>query len=138
MAVYFEWTEDMTVGERNIDSQHQKLLGQVNNIISAVSNGAGAKEIEESLSFLDAYVKEHFSYEEEYMRKNNFPQIEEHTKYHTDFAGQYQEFKKKFTEGADMNQLLIEIEKFVGMWWIEHIGIEDRKYYEFIGDEVFE
>ena len=33
MTIYFEWSDDLSVGDEVIDSQHKRLLIQINKII---------------------------------------------------------------------------------------------------------
>jgi hemerythrin-like metal-binding domain len=132
MSIYFEWTKNLSVGESHIDNQHQKLLAQVNKIIEAMVFGATSKEVVEAVSFFDEYVKEHFSYEEDYMRKNNYPGLEEHKKRHQEFKKNNFSFKEKLNAGVSPRELIMDIETYLGQWWITHIGKEDKKYHNFI------
>lgn len=129
MAIHFEWTEEMSVGESTIDAQHQKLLSQVNKIIDAMAYGVTSEEVTETLAFFEKYIEEHLSYEENYMRQNNFFDLENHKKRHESFREKYADFKQKIDAGLTPSNALIEMEEFLGQWWIEHIGHEDRKYY---------
>jgi len=53
MAIYFEWTKDISVGNVDIDTQHQRLLAQINKILDDIINGVSEKEVEEAIGFLD-------------------------------------------------------------------------------------
>lgn len=132
MKIYFEWTKNMSVEEGNIDHQHQKLLDQLNKVIDAMVFGVDSKEVHEAVNFFDKYCKEHFSYEEHYMKEHSYPYIEEHKNKHQEFSGKYIVFKEKLNSGMSAEQLITEIETYLGKWWIEHIGKEDQKYHSFI------
>ncbi len=133
MSIHFEWKRDMSVGEDKIDTQHQGLLAQINKIIDTLVLGVDSKEIAEAFSFFEKYIENHFSYEEHYMKIHNYPEFEEHKKKHEDFSEKYFKFKDKFNKGEiDSNQLIMEIETYLGGWWIGHIGKEDKKYHNFI------
>jgi hemerythrin len=136
MSIYFEWTKDMSVGEDHIDNQHQTLLLQINKIIHTMTFGATSKEVAEAVKFFDEYVKEHFSYEEEYMKKHNFPDFDEHKKRHEEFAQNNLNFKKRLKSGVEPRELILDIETYIGQWWIKHIGKEDKKYHDFIDNMV--
>jgi hemerythrin len=133
MALHFEWTEEMSVGESTIDAQHQRLLAQVNKLIDSMVFGTTSAEVTDAISFLEKYIDEHLSYEERYMEKRGFDGIEEHKKQHDNFRKKYVDFKNKLDSGSAPNDTLIEIEEFLGQWWINHIGHEDRKYYLALG-----
>jgi hemerythrin-like metal-binding protein len=132
MSIYFEWTKDMSVGEDHIDNQHQKLLLQINEIIHAMTFGATSKEVSEAIHFFDGYVNDHFSYEEEYMRKYNYPEFDEHRGRHKEFILNNLSFKKKLNSGVSPRELILDIETYIGQWWLKHIGQEDKKYHDFI------
>ena len=58
MTIHFEWKNDFSVGEEIIDSQHKKLLNQVNKILDVVVFGIEAKAVQDNMiSFLDEYIK---------------------------------------------------------------------------------
>jgi hemerythrin len=124
------------VGEDHLDNQHKKLLAQVNKVIEAMVFGATSKEVSEAISFFDEYITEHFSDEEDYMRKHNYPNLKEHQEKHQDFIKSYFSFKEKLKSGVEPRELIMDIETFLGQWWITHIGKEDRKYHIFIDGVV--
>jgi len=132
MSTIFQWTKSISVGNDTIDAQHQRLLAQVNKIIDAVALGSNSKELQEVIGFFDEYIKEHFSYEEAYMKSINYPDIEEHRKKHYEFIKNYNKFKEEFNQNVDKDKLTMEIEVYIGDWWIDHIGKEDKKYQLFL------
>jgi hemerythrin-like metal-binding protein len=132
MKINFQWTKDMSVDENNIDHQHQRLLEQLNKVIEAMVFGTSSKEVSEAVSFFDQYFREHFVYEENYMREHRYPALEEHKVQHGDFIKKYFAFKDKLDSGTNSDKLIMEIETYLGKWWIEHIGKEDQKYHYFI------
>ncbi len=136
MSIYFEWSKNMSVGENYIDDQHKKLLSQLNKIVYAMSYGANSKEVKDAINFFDEYIKEHFTYEENYMKEHKYPKLYEHKKAHRNFISNYFSFKKKLKTGVDSRELITEIESYVGQWWIKHIGKEDQEYHTFIENSV--
>ncbi len=136
MSIYFEWDKNMSVDESHIDSQHKKLLSQLNKIIYVMSFGATSKEVREAIVFFDEYVKEHFAYEENYMTENKYPKLHEHKKRHKNFISNYLSFKTKLKSGADPRELVMEIETYLGQWWIKHIGKEDQEYHNFVEKNI--
>lgn len=132
MSIFFEWTQSISVGDEIIDNQHKRLLAQINKILDAMVSGANSAQAKEAINFFDQYIKEHFSYEEDYMKNINFPGIEEHKKKHYDFIKNYNKFKEEFNQNISIDKLIMEMESYVGDWWIEHIGKEDKKYQLFL------
>ena len=94
--------------------------------------GATSQEVSEAVRFFDEYVNEHFAYEEKYMKEHDYPDFNEHKKRHKDFIKRNIDFKKKLKSGAEPRELILDIETYIGQWWIKHIGKEDQKYHDFI------
>jgi hemerythrin len=132
MKYLFEWTPAISVNDNIIDGQHQRLLGQVNTLLSYIISEKNDAIVIDSVTFLDQYINEHFAYEEEYMREHKYPEIENHIKYHKNFIEHYKKFKEKLLSGVSRESLALEIEQYIGNWWLTHIGVEDHKYAEFI------
>jgi len=132
MKYLFEWTPSISVNDIKIDLQHQRLLGQVNTLLSYIVTEKNDEVISDAVSFLDKYINEHFVYEEQYMTEHKYPDIENHTKYHKDFIEHYKSFKEKLLAGVSAESLALEIEQYIGNWWLTHIAVEDHKYAEFI------
>jgi hemerythrin len=131
MEYEFNWTQDMSVGEAKIDQQHRGLLLQTNKVIDAIASGNQKDVVDETLAFFDKYINEHFSYEEEYMKKIGFPDIGKHVEQHKGFIKAYNFFKDQRDAGIPEEQLLLEFEAHIGSWWAEHIGKYDKQYYLF-------
>lgn len=129
MVIHFEWTKEMSVGEDAIDAQHQLLLKQLNSLFDIMASKATRAEVEKALNFLEKYITEHFAYEEQYLKKRGYAELKEHKKYHDDFRKKYESFKTKVQSGTISLIVLIEIEEFLGEWWVQHITSEDRKYF---------
>ncbi len=132
MKYLFEWTLAMSVGDEIIDKQHQKLLNELNVLISNLFAGSADAIIDDAVSFLSEYIREHLLYEEKYMEEHEYPERDFHKSLHRGFMDQYEVFKKRLSEGAPKKELILEIEEYIGSWWIHHIGVEDKKYAVFI------
>lgn len=129
MSIHFEWTKDISVGDDIIDGQHQKLLAQVNKIIDTILSGVTSEKVSEAISFFDKYIAEHLAYEEKYMLDRGYPDFEHHKKQHNEFVANSIIFKEQFDKGYEPKQLILDTEKYLGNWWLHHIGVEDKKYY---------
>jgi hemerythrin-like metal-binding protein len=132
MSFNFEWKPELSVHESVIDIQHKKLLSQVNKIISVILDGADTKDVQEAVSFFDEYINTHLAYEEDYMIKNNYPDFNHHKGEHDDYRNKYSIFKEKMKAGVPSSELILEIETYIGHWWLHHIAVEDKKYDVFI------
>ena len=124
----FEWTPAISVGDPIIDKQHQKLLKEVNILISDTFSEEKDAVIYEAVAFLSEYIREHLAYEEKYMELHEYPGRDAHKLLHDNFVEQYETFKKQLIKGASKKELIMEIEQYIGNWWIQHITVEDKKY----------
>lgn len=132
MEYIFRWTPKISVFNEKIDHQHQQLLGQVNSLLLSIVDMKSDVVVGEAVSFLDKYINEHLAYEEKYMKEHNYPDIKEHIRMHRDFINHYDLFKTKLQSGVSRESLALEVEQYIGKWWIEHIGKADKKYALFI------
>ena len=132
---HFEWTSDMSVGEATIDRQHQRLLMQLNIVIDAVLNKVDSKEVVSAVAFFKQYADEHLLYEEAYMARHRYEGVADHIKKHQEFRDTYASLQDKLINSATPENLLLEIESFLGGWWTRHILHEDKKYYEALGPD---
>lgn len=119
----------MSVGDEAIDAQHQKLLGQVNKIIDTIISNVTTEEVGKAITFFDRYITEHLAYEEKYMLDGGYPDFTEHKKHHEEFVTNSLIFKEQFNKGYEPKQLILDTERYLGNWWLHHIGVEDKKYY---------
>jgi hemerythrin-like metal-binding protein len=94
--------------------------------------GVNTKDVEEAINFFDDYIKDHLVYEENYMLSNNYPDFFGHKNLHEDFIEKYNLFKSQLKSGVPANVLIMDVETYIGNWWLNHIGIEDKKYDIFI------
>ena len=133
----------MSMNESAIDKQHKDIFSQIA-ILEKVQIGEDSLPmLRKNIHSLSTCIKGHFAYEEDYMKKNNYPGLEKHKKAHQEFMKVYEELKSKFaldmTKAADARALAKEctdeIHKFLGKWWLNHIKIMDRKYCEFISGD---
>ena len=69
--VQIKWTPKMSVGEKNIDNQHKRLINELIEIHSNLQQQSSLSKSRELIHFLDKHIPEHFTYEEAYMEKNN-------------------------------------------------------------------
>ena len=122
----------MSVGDETIDAQHQKLLKEIDVLLSAFITNSSDMKISEAINFLSAYITEHLAYEESYMEKHHYPEIEFHKSLHRNFIDHYELFKKEITNEIPKQELISEIAEYIGKWWLQHILIEDKKYALFI------
>jgi len=122
----FEWTDDLSVGNKTIDNQHKGLVNILNEVYAAVRAQKSIEDFSPFIIKLLRYAREHFETEEQMMEDRGFPHIEEHKKQHAyfldqiDSMGEKIENKKKSTNA----ELLV----FLKNWLVKHIKESDSRY----------
>ncbi len=126
-----EWDDSFSVNNAEIDGQHQKWITIHNNLHESIVNGSEhQKPGAEALKAMQDYAHYHFSFEEEYMDKINYPNLIEHHRIHKDFDNLIYTFYRDAQEGKFV--LDTKIMKILKNWLLEHILKEDQKYALFL------
>jgi len=105
----------------------------MNNLQAAFKVGKAHQIINGIISQLGDYALEHLSYEEEYMKKHNYPGLASHKKIHQEYLKRYAEFKTEINKKSILPlKLTFEVREFLEQWWTNHILKVDHLYYEFV------
>jgi hemerythrin len=124
------WSEEYRVGIKEIDAQHQKLVGMINTLHDAMKTGKGKEVIQPILTELLAYTKTHFSREQELFAQFGYPSRDTHGKIHNNLTKQVVDLKAKVDAGSGV--LAVEVMAFMKEWLTAHIIAEDKKYAPFL------
>ena len=118
------WKDEYSLGNDVIDTQHKFLFQMLNELAEA---GPGDKESAAyiCLSRMEKYAQDHFRDEENFMRENNYPGLEQHIRAHEGFMVRVSDYQEAVFGGyvpfADMLE-------FLKNWLVEHILVIDRQY----------
>ncbi len=133
------WTPAISVKNAHLDKQHQAIFAGFNRLIkNEESNDVGV--VREIIHNMINYHKDHFSDEEDYMKKNGFPELVEHKKIHhafTKFFLKYREdferaYKAKKMDYDTLRKFIMKAKKYLADWFLNHVIIEDQKYVRYI------
>ena len=125
-----EWNSDLSVGIDVIDDQHKILLGKINFLIKSILEGKGDENILSILNFLKNYSEEHFKVEERIMLEINDPNLKDHVKAHEVFRKNFNAMIKQISKEGVQDTTLIQIERHLISWLLEHIVTMDLKIKE--------
>jgi hemerythrin-like metal-binding protein len=117
------WTKKLSVGIKEIDEQHKHFMGIMNSIYS--KRKMANEKVEEDLNNLIEYARIHFSTEERYFSKFNYPYAREHIIEHQKITLQVLKFKQRFDSGEAVT---LELILFVKDWLTNHLKVYDFKY----------
>jgi hemerythrin-like metal-binding protein len=130
MAV-FEWKDDYSVNIAAMDEQHKKLVALLNGLDIAIVEGKDEETLSTTLDGLMDYVLTHFKSEEELMKKNDYPQIQEHRQAHFDLTIKVVELKKAH-EAYHHQDSARQVIMFLTKWLMSHIMGVDKRYGVFL------
>ena len=128
----FKWYKKFEIGSEKIDKQHQVLFEEMNNFLDACAKDRGRQEILNILNFLEKYVVEHFTDEEDLQRTINYPDYEYHMKLHENLKNQIGQIKEEIANDGVSVSSVIETNRMLVRWLVEHICNEDKA----IGDYI--
>ncbi len=136
-AHMFKWREDFSVNIKIIDDQHKELFRIGNALYDIVSIKDGIDrydEILEALYSLRDYAIYHFDYEEQMMKKNDYPGYFEHKKQHDEFI---RKVKSMDEESIDKDQIKASMDLiiFVANWIENHILKTDMEYKDYLNNK---
>jgi hemerythrin len=127
------WTDSLSVKVGEIDRQHQKLVGMINDLNDAMRQGKGKDVLGKIVNELVAYAATHFKTEEKYFDQYGYPDADSHKKEHADFTKKVSEFKDGFAKGS--MGLSIQVMDFLSNWLQGHIKGVDKKYSSFFNEK---
>ena len=123
MAVRFEWTDDFSVGDQELDTQHRYLFAIGNRLQDAGVEGAQKIAME-----LFQYCREHFEAEEAQMQKVGYPDLDLHHEFHNNLINDLNVTVDGGIKDQDQLEAFIV---FFRRWLIEHVMYQDKKYFDF-------
>ncbi len=129
MGEFVQWSDELSVGIEEIDSQHKVLVGIINKMHEAIHQRHGSDVVKEILNELAEYTRIHFAVEESLMRILNFPGYEEHHEQHDELIGHMTELQEKVNSGK--TAIGFELMHFLKVWLTKHILKEDMLYSNF-------
>lgn len=120
------WTEEMSVGVKEIDDQHKFFVNLISNLYNAIYESKVKEELEGIINSLVSYADLHFTTEENYFDKFNYEFSLDHKKRHKDLKDKVMAFYKEFKDGD--NNMAIRLADFLTDWLVEHLEVADKKY----------
>ncbi len=120
------WNPDMSVGVRQLDEDHKKLIAMINELHAAMLEGHSNEVVGGVLRRLVSYTVEHFTNEERLFAQTDYPEAAAHIAEHEKLKQQVRAEVQKFKSGNVA--LGMETLNFLRNWLQHHIMENDRKY----------
>jgi len=124
------WTDALSVNIKEIDTQHQRLFELMNKLHEAMKIGKGNDVLGGILGDLVKYTVVHFSNEESYLKRYDYPEYVQHKKIHDDLTQKAKALKASFDQGKQT--ISIDVLTFLKDWLNNHILKTDKRYSTFL------
>lgn len=121
-----QWSESLSVGVKEIDEQHRKLINIVNDLLDAKSLGKDSEIVSDIISRMVDYIDYHFGTEETYMTRFHYPELVSHRNEHRLFIRKVFELRKHHVQ--DKESLSLDVLAFLVDWFRKHISETDAAY----------
>lgn len=121
-----EWKSLYETNVSEVDAQHKKLVGIVNELHDAMIIGKGKEVMANVFDELVSYTVYHFGTEEKYFDQYGYPEAELHKQQHKDLVEQVAELHKKFHSGEKV--LTLDVMNFLRDWLHDHIVGSDKLF----------
>jgi hemerythrin-like metal-binding protein len=129
---YVKWSDEFSVGIKQIDKQHKHFVGLMNELFEAIQTDekfAVSKIIRE----LASYANTHFATEEEYFDKFNYKEAKQHKAEHEEIRKKVKEFL--VNKDSDPFALGYSLLDLLENWLFNHIITTDKKYVAFFKEK---
>lgn len=120
------WNETYSVGVKELDTHHQKLVTIINELHDAMRVGKSKEVLTPILQRLAEYTVFHFASEEKYMNNFNYPGYQAHKSEHDRFVAKVTQFQSDLASGKVLFSM--ELMTFLKDWLIKHIQGMDQQY----------
>jgi hemerythrin-like metal-binding protein len=123
---HVSWQPEYSVGEASLDTQHQTFFKMIDDLRDAIDSGREEIELIGTLQGMLDYLQNHFVFEEHYMEKGGYPELESHRQEHIQFSRHATELISRYLsdEHVDAYKVLDYLEQ----WLTQHILGTDHKY----------
>ena len=129
---YLEWSDALSVGVREIDAQHQKLVEMINSLNAAMLAQAGRAAQKGVIEGMVDYAGSHFVTEERYMQSFGYSGLPTHKTEHEQFTKKALDLKSRVQKAGFV--LTLEIVDFLRDWLVNHIQKTDKAYQKCFND----
>jgi hemerythrin len=120
------WNPAMSVGVRQLDEDHKKLIAMINELHDGMLAGHSNEVVGGVLRRLVSYTTDHFRREEEYFAQTRYPGAAAHKNEHEKLKKTVLAEIQKFNAGT--TGLGMETLNFLRDWLKHHIQESDKAY----------
>ncbi|MGL4499484.1 MAG: bacteriohemerythrin [Planktothrix sp.] len=126
------WNESLKIGIPLLDCQHEQLLDQMDQLLTAMDNHKGDQEIRGIMGFLKMYTNNHFNYEESCMNSYKCPVACDNKKAHANFLTTLQDINNKIDQKQPLELIRVQVKRDLIDWFVNHIKNIDTQLKSYI------
>ncbi len=130
-----KWTPDLSVGFESVDTDHQVLIGLLNELDDAVNVGEPRETVSRVLGSLLDYTDYHFGREEVLMRACRYPDMDAHIRTHDTLRAQVADIRSRYLRSPESIHAR-EVLAFLKNWLTAHILGRDKLYQPFMESDL--
>ena len=121
-----QWNQSYNVDVKEIDDQHQKLIGIMNKLCESIDGGVDDFVINEITQDMADYALTHFETEEKYFHEFDYKKTDEHIAQHREFSQKVLSLQKDLRDGKE--NVSTDAITFLGQWFADHVLKYDKEY----------
>jgi hemerythrin len=125
-----KWQDAYSVGIKEIDDQHQALLGAINLMLHEQYDSYDEGKFSDALFSLIHYAYTHFATEERYLVQVHFPNLRPHVLEHIGFIMKTLGLAVQVENGEDETRK--ELLHYLQEWYSSHVLGTDRLYIPYL------
>lgn len=121
-----KWSNDFALGIGEIDEQHKALVGMINALDASTHEEYSPETMRRMLDELNAYVKDHFGFEERLMAGGGCSPdlVTRHCGEHAYFRSVLRDLTADFESGR--TSITVPLIEYLVHWLLHHIVVVDR------------
>ncbi|MGF1639749.1 MAG: bacteriohemerythrin [Rhodospirillales bacterium] len=129
------WTPDLSVGRESIDTDHQVLIGLINELDDAIRVNEPRQTVCRVLDSLLDYTDYHFGREEVLMEACGYPDRDAHVRTHDMLRAQVADIRSRYHRSPESIHAR-EVLAFLKNWLTAHILGRDKLYAPFMAGKA--
>ena len=122
----FIWKPSYEINVPEIDLQHRRLVGLINELYEAMKEARGQSVLDHILDELQLYIQEHFETEERYMQNYHYPEFANHQEEHRSLGTQVIALQELREQGEKISTP--DLMSFLCTWLREHLVSADKDF----------
>ncbi len=126
----FSWRPGFSVGEPEIDVQHQRLFALIGRLDAAVSSPESCPDSSALVQGLVEFARLHFATEEGFMRRGGYPALAAHAREHESLLREVEAIGERIDCGDDA--AVEGLDRFLKDWALKHTLLIDRQYMRYL------